>query len=388
MTTLISFLGKGRYENGGYRTANYRFDASFVRQVPFFGMALTEYLQPQRLILVGTSGSMWDVFFERESSQSDDSLLELIDAVEQDRVTDAMLADHAARLSARLGHPVDCLLIDYARDEVGQAALLGQLAERLKRGEHVAIDVTHAFRHLPMLALVAARFLSRVKEVQVEDIYYGAYEMKDNASGEVPVVRLKGMLRMLDWIDALSSYDKDGDYGVFAPLLEADGMPAGRARILESAAFQERVNHIEGAKQKLSTSLDAIASHDGALGSLFKPELEARIGWVRKAERSQREIALAEAYLARRDYLRSAIFLLEGLITREVFRRKGNHNDFSERDEARKALGDNKQFRQLEWLRNALAHGQRSDDREVARLLSDETALRDALKRFSKELSS
>ena len=388
MTTLISFLGKGRYDNDGYRTAKYRFDGAFMREVPFFGMALADYLKPDRLILVGTSGSMWDVFFERESDQIDDALLALFDAVEADAVDATLLEGHAARLSARLGHPVDCVLIDYARDEAGQAMLLAQLAANLAEGEHIAIDVTHSFRHLPMLALIAARFLSRVKKVKVEDIYYGAYDMQDPTSGEVPVLRLKGMLKMLDWVDALSSYDKDGDYSVFSDLLVADGMPEGRARILEFAAFQERVNHIEGARQKLSASLEAISTHQGPLGSLFRPELEARVAWVRKPERGQRELALADAYLKRRDYLRTSIFLLEGLITREVDRRKGISNDREEREEARKALGDgNKRFKKLDWLRNALAHGQRSQDNEIAKLLNDENTLREAFKGFIKEFS-
>lgn len=388
MTTLISFLGKGRYEKDGYRTARYRFDGAFMREVPFFGMALDDYLKPDRLILVGTSGSMWDVFFEREGHQNDESLLELIEAVESDAVDTSLLQSHAGHLAERLGHPVDCLLIDYARDPAGQARLLGQLAASLTEGEHIAMDVTHSFRHLPMLALIAARFLTRVRNVLIEDIYYGAYDMKDPASDEVPVLRLKGMLKMLDWVDALSSYDKDGDYSVFSGLLADDGMPEGRARILESAAFQERVNHLEGARQKLSASLEAIATHQGPLGSLFRPELEARVAWVRKPERSQRELALADAYLARRDYLRTAIFLLEGLITREVDRRKGIANNYEERDEARKALGQNdKRFKQLEWLRNALAHGQRSQDTATAKLLSDESALRDALQRFIRDLS-
>lgn len=388
MTTLISFLGKGRYEKDGYRTARYRFDGAFMREVPFFGMALDDYLKPDRLILVGTSGSMWDVFFEREGHQNDESLLELIEAVESDAVDTSLLQSHAGHLAERLGHPVDCLLIDYARDPAGQARLLGQLAASLTEGEHIAMDVTHSFRHLPMLALIAARFLTRVRNVLIEDIYYGAYDMKDPASDEVPVLRLKGMLKMLDWVDALSSYDKDGDYSVFSGLLADDGMAEGRARILESAAFQERVNHLEGARQKLSASLEAIATHQGPLGSLFRPELEARVAWVRKPERSQRELALADAYLARRDYLRTAIFLLEGLITREVDRRKGIANNYEERDEARKALGQNdKRFKQLEWLRNALAHGQRSQDTATAKLLSDETALRDALQRFIRDLS-
>lgn len=388
MTTLISFLGKGRYENDGYRQAKYRFDDAFVREVPFFGMALDDYLKPDRLILVGTSGSMWDVFFAREDSENDESLPALIDAVDADRVDAALLEGYAVRLTQRLGHPVDCVLIDYARDEAGQARLLGQLATCLSEGEHIAMDVTHAFRHLPMLALIGARYLARVRKVRIEDIYYGAYDMKDAASDEVPVLRLKGMLKMLDWIDALSSYDKDGDYSVFSELLANDGMPEGQARILESAAFQERVNHIEGARQKLTASLDAIATHQGPLGSLFRPELETRVAWVRKPERALRELALANAYLARRDYLRTSIFLLEGLITREVDRRKGISKNYDEREEARKALGqDSKQFKKLEWLRNALAHGQRSQDNDTARLLNDENTLRDALKRFIRELS-
>ena len=189
MTTLISFLGKCRYEKDGYRTAKYRFDGAFAREVPFFGMALDDYLKPDRLILVGTSGSMWDVFFEREGHQNDESLLELIEAVESDAVDTSLLQSHAGHLAERLGHPVDCLLIDYARDPAGQARLLGQLAASLTEGEHIAMDVTHSFRHLPMLALIAARFLTRVRNVLIEDIYYGAYDMKDPASDEVPVLR-------------------------------------------------------------------------------------------------------------------------------------------------------------------------------------------------------
>ncbi len=381
MTTLISFLGKGGTQGtSGYRTAKYRFDAGFMREVPFFGMALSEYLKPDRLILIGTSGSMWDVFFERESGHDEDALLRLMEAVEADAVDAALLADHAARLSTRLGHSVHCVLIDYARDAAGQAALLGELATALNSGERIVIDVTHSFRHLPMLALVAARFLARVKAIQVEDIYYGAYDMKDAASGEVPALRLKGLLDMLDWVDALSTYDKDGDYGVFAKLLAADGMAAERTRELEKAAFQERTNHIEGARQRLSASLSAIASHDGALGKLFRPELEARVAWVRKPQRGLRELALAEAYLKRRDYLRTAIFLLEGQVTHEVDRHGGNTNDYDQREKARDALRSDHHFRTLVNLRNALAHGLRSPSHEVRSLLNDEAALQQMLR--------
>lgn len=383
MTTLISFLGK---QANGYRTAHYRFDAGFTREVPFFGLALAEYVQPDRLILLGTAASMWDVFFIGETTADDEELIPLMEAAAAGTVDQAMLTSHAARLAERIGYPVSCQLIPFARDEAEQVAILSELAVSITEGEQVVLDVTHAFRHLPMLALVAARYLQHVRKVQVQDIYYGALEMTEG--GDTPVLRLGGMLKMLDWVDALSSYDKDGDYSVFSTLLAADGLPEERARALESAAFQERVNHIEGARQKLSASLDAIANIKGPVGSLFRPELEARVAWVRKPERSQRELALADAYLVRRDYLRCTIFLLEGLITREVYRRKGIGNAFKEREEAGKALGqDDKRFRKLQSLRNALAHGQRSQDDETAKLLADENALRNALKRFIRDFA-
>jgi CRISPR-associated Csx2 family protein len=223
INTLISFLGKGKADpQTGYRTATYRFDAGFSRRVPFFGMALTEYLKPDRLVLVGTAGSMWDVFFEREGTD-DDAMLHLMAAVEAGQVDEEMLALPRQELAQQLGIPVDCLLIPYARDPAEQAEILRRLAGVVQPGENLSLDVTHGFRHLPMLALVAARYLARVVSVKVEELYYGALEMT-TPDGETPVLRLGGLLAMLDWVEALAPYDKDGDSGVFAPLLPADGM--------------------------------------------------------------------------------------------------------------------------------------------------------------------
>jgi CRISPR-associated Csx2 family protein len=385
MTTLISFLGKSQRKDGKYRDAIYRFDDQ-ARQTTFFGKALAEHLNPKRLILIGTSGSMWDVFFEDGNFQNDTALEELIDSVHQNAVTEAMLQVPAEHFSQQLGYPVECLLIDYAQNEKGQVDLLSRLADKLSENESVTLDVTHSFRHLPMLALVAARFLTRVKRIKVEDIYYGALEMTEN--GEAPVVRLKGLLDLLDWVDALASYDKDGDYGVFASLLSADGMPEDRAKALRNAAFFERVNHIEGARQNLTPTLEAIETHSGLFGRLFKQELESRIYWARNPERGQRELALAKTWLARRDYLRCAIFLLEGLITKEVFNHKENQNNHDDREKARDALKDqNLLFKKLDWLRNALAHGQRSQNQDVNQLLSDETRLRQMLEQCFNEFA-
>jgi CRISPR-associated Csx2 family protein len=393
MTTLISFLGKSQADSKhGYRPASYRFDAGFLRTVPFFGMALTEYLQPDRLVLVGTAGSMWDVFFDREAAGDDDGLLALMDAAAGDRVTAEMLQSHAGRLSQRLGIPVDCVLIGYARDAAEQAELLHQLAGVVGEGERVALDVTHAFRHLPMLALVAARYLGKVRGVEIDDIYYGALAMPTPGTDETPVLRLKGMLSMLDWVDAMSSYDKDGDYGVFAPLLQQDGLPPERVRLLEQAAFFERTNNATGAAMKLTGVFSSVEKHAGVMARLFRDRLVSRIDWFRRSQRHAKELALADAYLARRDYLRASACLQEAWITREIEQRPegaGVVLDFDTRDGCRReGMHRSDEFKQLCHLRNAMAHGLKPDasNRRTMELLQDETRLRGRLEEIRRQL--
>lgn len=383
MTTLISFLGK---QQQGYRTATYRFDAGYSACVPFFGMALAEYLHPDRLILLGTSGSMWDVFFERQTEDIDDALLRISDAAASNAVTEDLLADHALRLSAKLGYPVECLLIPYARDEAEQTAILAEIADTLSGNERVVLDVTHAFRHLPMLALVAARYLKHVRHVEVTDIYYGALEMTP-PGGETPVLRLGGMLAMLDWVDALATYEKDGDYGPFAALLEADGMEPGRAALLEKAAFFERTGNPVKAKETLTSVIASVERHDGPLGRLFRDELVKRLGWFRAPDRAGWEFELAGAYLARRDYLRAATFLYEAFVTRATLDTGNSPNDFDQRKQAYGAAREeNPDAKTLEYLRNSLAHGVRPRDDRHARLLATEGTLRDTLSQLCKSL--
>ena len=386
MTTLISFLGKSASNaQTGYRTANYVFQPGFERNVPFFGMALLEYLKPQKLILAGTAGSMWDVFFDHQQTD-DDGLLALMEAVPRQDVTAEMLAIHEQRLTEKLGIPVQCLLISYARDEAEQTAILTDLAGAIGKGESIVLDVTHGFRHLPMLALVAARYLQHVRGVQVQEVYYGAAEMTDPASKQTPVLRLGAMLQMLDWVEALAVYENSGNYGVFAPLLQRDGMEEKRAAMLADAAYFERNSNPVQAKQNLSGAHAHVREHQGAMGNLFRDTLTEHIGWFRHGSRADWELALADRYLQRQDYLRAITYLCEGYISRATEKFSGNVNQFEDRDEAFKQADKNQDVWLLKHLRNAMTHGVRTDNHEAKRLLQDQQKLDKKLRSLRKSL--
>lgn len=386
MSTLISFLGKSASNaQTGYRTANYVFEPGFERNVPFFGMALLEYLKPEKLILAGTAGSMWDVFFDHQHTD-DDGLLALMEAVPQQAVTAEMLAIHEQRLTEKLGIPVQCLLISYARDEAEQTAILTDLAGTIGKGESIVLDVTHGFRHLPMLALVAARYLQHVRGVQVQEVYYGAAEMTDSTSKQTPVLRLGAMLSMLDWVEALAVYENSGNYGVFAPLLQRDGMDSARTDLLAQAAYFERNSNPVQAKQALTGAHNHVREHQGPMGTLFKDTLTKHIGWFRHGTRADWELALADRYLARQDYLRAITYLCEGYISRTTENFGGNVNHFEDREEAFRQADKNQDVWLLKHLRNAMTHGVRTQNQDAKRLLQNQPELDKKLHALRKSL--
>ena len=381
MTTLISFLGKGQ-NSQGYRLANYLFEdkSTFVEQ-KYLGLTLTEKLKPSRLILLGTAGSMWDVFLESESSQLESQWLDLSESVQKEQVTTEQLQPFESFLSKKLGLTVQCILIPFARTEQDQIGVLSSLAEHLVADEKVVMDVTHGFRHLPMLALVAARFLQKINKIQVEQIYYGALDMTEN--DRTPVLELGSLLNMLDWIDALSTFDKDGDYGVFSLLLAEQGLSIANADMLKQAAFFERTSNSSNARQKLQTIFTSIEKLETPLFGLFKQQLLKRLRWFRLQGRGRQEQQLAWDFLERRDYLRAVIYGMEGMISDALSKKKKDENDFDQRKIEIDLMSENNDsFRRLKLLRNSLAHGVRpkNSHNDILNALSEESRMQQSLK--------
>ncbi len=369
MHSLVTFLGKGRDDpKTGYRAARYRFPDGTVRETAFFGRALAEQLAPERLVVLGTRGSMWGVFVENLAveGQEEESRLQLLEA-ESSASVDQPLLDRLAPLMGRaVGRTVVPRLIPYGKDGTEQRAILEAIAEAVPKGR-VSFDLTHAFRHLGMLGLVSAFMLERIGKLKVEGLWYGALDMTEN--GITPVLRLDGLLAIQRWVDALDRYDATGHYGVFAPLLAADGVPADKTACLEEAAFHEQTQNLADARRKLLTFLPQLeASLPGASG-IFQKRLAERLAWVRGADLAEHQRKLAYQYLARGDYLRAAIFGWEAFVSRLCLERKLNPQQFKEgREAAIEALEQEFQAGQHEdwkreayWtlknLRNALVHG-------------------------------
>lgn len=371
-TTLLTFLGRVPSNEKGYRTTSYDFgDGTRTEPVAFFGWPLQQRLEAERLVIMGTAGSMWDHLFEKDISfgqEAEARRIRLMEAVEKKAVTADLLAPLEHPLSQRL------VLIPYCRDEQEQIELLSIMARHVESGDTVHIDVSHGFRHLPMIALLAALHLRLVRQAQIGGIWYGAY---DPESGEAPVYDLRGLLRITDWIQALHTYDKDGDYGAFQPLLG----PAGD--LLVQAAFFERTSNPVRARQALASwagRADRFPEDDPA-AELFRQELEQRVCWYRLPDRAAWETELAQRYLQQGDYVRAAIYGLEAVISAEGVRSGRRADIFKQRELIRENLKSTRtDFLTLNNLRNALAHGVRPRNESIQHALENEANLQEALK--------
>ena len=392
--TLVSFLGKGvrDRQTNAYRPARYQLPGQPPwEKTMYIGQALAQQIpNVSKFVILGTPSSMWDVFAldmageDANDQQAMEALTELEQAVREDRVTQAMLDAMAPTLSSRTGCEVCPRLIGYARDAQEQVEVLQVLSEQVNAGDTVVLDVTHGFRHLPMLALVAARYLQHAREAQTQAIYYGALEMTKPPppapDGITPVLNLHGMLQMLDWVDALAVYQRTGDYGRMGHLMTHAGMAADKAKQWKQAAFFERNMAAELSVSKLDDAQKAMSELENPLVKLFRPALQQRMQWAREPNRALREQALADGYLKRGDYLRGVFYLYECLLTTEVFQDPGSYaqlSAFEARKNAAKTLKERywPHFGHLEYLRNTLAHGVRSDSTEVLQALKSEEQL-------------
>jgi CRISPR-associated Csx2 family protein len=370
MTTLISFLGKGREDpNQGYRTARYRFPDGSERTTAYFGLALAEYLKAKRVILIGTASSMWDVLIENVvgDAATEAQRLELMDAVADGRVSEPLLESFRALITRTSGRALVPMVIASGTDLDQQQAILPRLAEHLVSNEPIAMDVTHGYRHLGMLALGAARYLAHTRKVQVDAVYYGALEMT-GADGATPVVRLDGLIHLQNWGEALAAYEASGDFSRFAPLLERDGLPAKDVQALHHAWHYLNLTQVAEAAIALRPLLERLEQPLRGAAELFRERLRQGLRWVHGEDLAEQQRLLALQSLRRGDFLRATVYGMEAFLSRETLAAGRNPLDFECRNSAeqifRQELKDGEHphwKRNAYWLlrhvRNACAHG-------------------------------
>ena len=420
---LITVLGKASLKEGSsaynYRDATYLFKDSPTREckTDFFAYAIIKSAQYDKMVVFGTEKSMW---LSNSVSKVEESV-ELWSQIDDESkeaggiFTQSHLNTLQSIYKDSLGIDVSLNFIDYSKNEEEQLNLIESIASHVQPGDEVTLDITHGLRHHPLLMLVAARYLQKTKKVNIAHIYYGAFELKDE--GVTPVIDLSGILKMMDYIDAYSTYQNTGDLRFIADLVANKDLKT----TLQKAAFTEKTGNLKGSSQEIKSLVAKNGHFSKELGpfNLIKEKLSEDLSWASSDDLYSQQIKLAGNHLDKRNYIKATSYLNEA-ITSSLFMKYptkssvlSNTNQFEKTEKVSDALAiirnSNKELlschdyksrealeilfldkdetvKNIKSIRNALCHMTSARYKQSASYLASEESLRDFLNKAIKDI--
>jgi CRISPR-associated DxTHG motif protein len=94
------------------------------------------------------------------------------------------------------------------------------IMQKIEDKDTVIFDITHGLRSIPFLVFLFAAFLKSARNVYIEAIYYGAYELGNKNTNEpAPVIELSEFVSMFDWITAVNEFLYTGNASYLAKQL-------------------------------------------------------------------------------------------------------------------------------------------------------------------------
>ena len=327
MTTLLTFLGVGK-ENRGYDLARYRFDCGFECETKLFGAAALQKMrhhgQPaERCVIIGTPTSGWDNLYECVATLAPDAkpsaeewALEVADEMAGKKpVLATRLREFESKFSAALSVELCLITVDNSGDEIFAA-----LNEHLPRGSRVVADITHAFRTMPLNALLALGALRWLKDIEVEDILYGSFDT-NTPSGAQRAHSLTTASRLARFTPALAQLALVDDVGHIAELFESVA-PLTADRLRETQRLESLMQYTKS-RQPRSDALQQLRQlGQSALTAPFdaacaKASVEV-LGGLESGAGSAAHLARAKTALAHADYMRALALANEALLLRII----------------------------------------------------------------------
>lgn len=394
-TTVVSFLGTGQKERptdprSNYRTTTYEFrlpnGQSYQQRTSLFGTALINFLRHlqtpiDRWIVCGTSASLWP---ELNQILPDPlAVAEEYDAIDQRVMAKAVDAAALQAWQAVLDRhrpPLDlrlCLtgpaLAPESQQQIAQA-----LFTNIAPGNDVVVDISHGFRHQPIIATYIISLMRWTHNIQRVSFYSGVFEARE---GDVtPVLELPICQRLIEATEAAAIMELTGNFAPLAKCLQQDA---------EHAWFLDNTNQLGQAKTKAQELRRATTSAPDVIQDYLAQRLHKRLEWSGREGFANRFQQAAQLALEKGDYFRAIILAYEALLIRtaHLTNTQPDHLAYETRQTAEQHLNslegriDQELLKDIKHTRNACAHGTRPDRASVQQVLGSPQKFRELVQR-------
>lgn len=401
---LISFIGTGqRTADGmpaGYQETTYRMPDGKPEPTSMFGAAMLRWLLRTRIpvkkwLVLGTAGSNWSELrcslqdrTARDSLLSAASDLDLwcrqhggqtaLDNPDTIKQAQERVSHWTSMLAERLNAGVDVIgrVIGPCSDLPGQRELARRLLEAVDKGAEIYFDVSHGFRHLPLLAAFVVPFLRYARDVRNVEFYSGAFEMRSrpdaSAPEETPVISLPLCMEFLEATEHAATFENTGS---MLPVIDGLTLQGEDRKTLVAVAMADETNQpvtqLEAAKSALRKLEKSDAPAQPVLAEMLLEKLGSFAG-----DDVSRMLSRAIQAREKRQFLKAATLIYEALqrkivrlsgLTLELVQKKDKEDPTPDwKPKSPKAVlkhaenlwpPDQKELlNDLFWLRNRLAH--------------------------------
>jgi CRISPR-associated DxTHG motif protein len=192
--------------------------------------------------------------------------------------------------------PLVCRDLPNPQGEAEFWDLFEALADEVRDGDRVLLDITHGFRTMPLVAMLAVAYLRAVRrDVEVVMIGYGQFVQGVRPT---PYLDLAPFVSLLDWTQAVQQLRLHGDAERLATLLKARQRIAFQASREQGWALPQ-LKVVATALEKLALGIqtlryeeftDAARTLDEALGQLGEADRHAARPFLEVADALRREV--------------------------------------------------------------------------------------------------
>jgi len=370
---LISSLGTGQREEGSYSKAKYEIKNK-IYETSFIADALNRHLDFDKIFLVGTRKSIWDEAYMVFGGTDDVYLESLYEQKELGKVDEAFLE----RFKETTVKGLEPSIVKYGLDESelwDNFTEFLAIAEKIEDEDELYLDITHSFRSLALMSFVMTQFAHTISDInfKIKGVFYGMFEYKWENSGVTPIVDIKILFELQEWIKAIDAIKNYSDFNPLVRLLDENKIEKevqntfinlnntiGLANIASIRQF------IQGASKKIKS----IENSENKIVKLLAPEIVRLVEELDKENESDFQYKLAQWFYKNKNYALSYIALYEAIITKSCELSNYDISNHDLREDAKRSIGNDKYGKyfytkyddSISVIRNAIVH--QSHDRK------------------------
>lgn len=190
MTTLISFIGTGMYDekDGGYRKTKYVFRDGKHFETSNFLEALLQaniYEDLDNIAIVGTNTSDWGVFIAKDSSQKDLFDRLFMTRLEKEGVSQKDLDELSTVLEQMYKKKFTLYFHTNTIDKETTEEIFNvykEIAKKLPKESKILLDITHGFRTMPILLYQTLQYAFENEFGNKISLVYGEFVKDEKVS--------------------------------------------------------------------------------------------------------------------------------------------------------------------------------------------------------------